>query len=544
MAANEDRDQKLARLKAQVTDLKARRGDVAAPEAPPASSQVSSQASSPVAAATAVPEKVAAAKRSGLLSALIRLLQPKPPPPPPAPAAEPGEKPCFTVVVAALANDADATAHAALVKVLEARPALIVKPLPRVFTLETLEDPGLLASVAMNTRQAVAGEDADLLIWGEVGKDGYRLRFASAANSDDDRAAAFGPTTRIELPLAWAEAADNLLYAAILAAAEISNDVQRKAVKRLLPAAASMVEPYAAKPPVQLSMPQQRTIQLLFGHAAAATAQVLPVAESKPWFDKAVAAYQQAQRRLGRTDPPWEAGLIHKHMAMVLSARAEGEKEAQPLWEQAVAEWRSAAEILTRATMPQEWAAAQVKLGMALYRLDLLSGQTELLREALQVLQGALQVYSRTETPQRWADVMHAIAQVLEVYGDQLRNPEVLQRAIDASRSVLEVRNRERTPLAWAATQNTLGGALFMLDRHTEGASHLAEAELALSQALEVFQAHGAKGPARVAAKNLIHVRRLAEERRGRQVIIPHWADDDEPPPPASAPTTPARRRR
>ena len=121
---------------------------------------------------------------------------------------------------------------------------------------------------------------------------------------------------------------------------------------------------------------------------------------------------------------------------------------------------------------------------------------------------------------------MHTVAQVLEVYGDQIKNTDVLQRAVDACHSVLEIRTRERGPLAWAATQNTLGGALFLLDRHSEGGGHLAEAETALASALEVFQAHGAKGPAKVAAKNLGHVRKLMETRKSRQVIDPHWLDD------------------
>ena len=176
--------------------------------------------------------------------------------------------------------------------------------------------------------------------------------------------------------------------------------------------------------------------------------------------------------------------------------------------------------------MPQEWASAQVRLGGTLYRLDLLTGQTELLREALQALQATLQVYSRTETPQRWAEIMHTVAQVLEVYGDQIKNTEVLQRAVDACYSVLEIRTRERGPLAWAATQNTLGGALFLLDRHSENGNHLAEAETALTSALEVFQAHGAKGPAKVAAKNLGHVRKLMETRKSRHGVDPHWLDD------------------
>ncbi|MBI3444831.1 MAG: hypothetical protein HY055_05625 [Magnetospirillum sp.] len=467
-----------------------------------------------------------AVKTAGLLELLVSLFKPKPnTPQAPVPVPVAAEGPSFTILVAALTNDPEGAAATALNQILSARPAFKVKPLPKVFQLDRLEDPALVSGVVLNTRHAVAEEDSDLLVWGDFGKDGYRLRLATAA-SDDERAASFGATTRIELPAELGEGPANLLYAAILAAVDSSSETSRAALRRHLPAAAAAAESLAARPPVQMTMGQQRSCQLVFGHIATVNALAVPPEEANLWFDKAINAYRQAQRRLGRTDPAWETGLLHKHVAAAITAKAERTKEPAPLLEEAIKEWRQAVECLPRAVMPQEWASAQVRLGVALYRLDLLTGQTELLRESVQALQATLQVYSRTETPQRWAEVMHNIAQVLEVYGDQLKNIDVLKRSIDACHSVLEIRTRERGPLAWAATQNTLGSALFLLDRHSTGAGHLAEAEEALAGALDVFQAHGAKGPAKVAAKNLGHVRKLAETRKSRQVIEPHWLDE------------------
>ncbi|CAA7627463.1 hypothetical protein [Magnetospirillum sp. SS-4] len=515
MATAEDNDKKAERLR-RARDLMAPRGGGGVPSAP---------ASAPAAA----PDP-ASARSGGLLEMIAGLFRARPAAAPsssPAPAAAGIEPPAFTIIVAALVGDADGAAAGYLNQALTARPTLKVKALGKVFHLDNLEDPSLVSSVVLNTRHAVAEEDADLLVWGDFGKEGYRLRLATAT-TDDERAAAFGPSTRVELPKDFSEPAGNLLYAAILAALDPVTETQRSALRRHLPAAAAAAEALAAKPPVQMSMPQQRSVQLVFGHVATAAALAVPPAEAASWLDKAVNAYRQAQRRLGRADPGWEAGLLHKHIAAALAAKAEREKTgAAPLWEEAIKEWRQAVETLPRALMPQEWASAQVRLGVGLYRLDLLTGQTELLRESLQALQATLQVYSRTETPQRWADIMHTVAQVLEVYGDQAKSVEVLKRAVDACHSVLEIRTRERGPLAWAATQNTLGSALFMIDRHSEGSTaHLAEAEGVLGAALEVFQAHGARGPAKVAAKNLAHVRKLAEARKARKGIDPHWLDE------------------
>ncbi|HSV28670.1 MAG TPA: hypothetical protein VLL76_03900, partial [Candidatus Omnitrophota bacterium] len=335
-------------------------------------------------------------------------------------------------------------------------------------------------------------------------------------------------STRVEIPLKMGEPQLVVLHAAILAAADAVTEVQKAALRKLLPAAAGPLETLASKPSVQMSMPQQRSTQMVFGHVCAATAQVVPPSQADEWLEKAINAYRAAEKRLNpRMDPMWEAGLISRHIAAVLMQRAERSKEkAQGYLEDAIKAWRAAADTLPKGTMTLEWAGTQTRLGTALYRLDLITGDTELLRQAVQVLQGALTVYSRTETPQRWADIMHTLAQVLEVYGDQIRSAEVLRRAIDACDQVLEIRTRERTPLAWASIQNTLGSALFMLDKHTEGGRHLPDAIAAFHGALEVFQAHGRKGPAQVAARNLAKAQKLAEDRKGRQVIDPHWADE------------------
>jgi hypothetical protein len=473
------------------------------------------------------PEDVPAPSGGGLarmLQVIGRILAPKPPDKAETTLVAPGEPQVFTVMVAALANDADGRHAMYLLRSLEGRVALKVKPLPRVFQLDTMEDPAVMASALATARLAAANDKADLVVWGDVTREGYRLRLTTAGGGDDDRAGSFGMTTRVELPVEFSEPAANMLYAAVFAAAEAVGEAQKGAVRRLLPPAASVVESLAAKPPIQMAMTQQRSVQIVFGHIAAIVAQSVPPSQSGPWFEKALGSYRAAVKRVARTDPAWETGLLHRHIAAVLMAQAERTKDSTALLQEAVTEWRLAAESVTRAVMPQEWAAMQTRLGKALYRLDLKTGDSDLLREALQALQAALQVYSRTETPLKWADIMHDIAQVLEVYGDQLKNVGVLRRSVEACESVLQVLTRERMPLTWGATQNTLGSALFLLDKHSDGTANLDAAAEALERAVDVFRTSPSKGLAQVAARNLAHVHKLAEERRGRQIADPHWA--------------------
>jgi len=478
----------------------------------------SAQASSSLTAASADATR---SLRASLLDMITGLLKPRATLSLPVPVVlPPPEPPLLTIVLAALSGDLDGTAATQVFQVLTARAQLKIKPLARLFKLDGLDDPVQVSTLTMNTRAALIEDEGDLLLWGEITPEGYVLRLTTPSGEDER----FGPATRIDLPRELDEDAANLLFAAVLAAAEPGSDARRAALRRHLIPAAAAIEPLAVRPPVALTMPQQRSVQVVYGHVAAVLSGLVGPELATPWADRAVSAYRQAARRLGRVDPPWEAGLLHRAVASVLAGKADRAKEPAALLEESIKEWRAAAEAIPRTMMPQDWAAIQTRLGGALFRLDLMTGRIELLREALQTLQSTLQVYTRAETPNRWAEVMHTLAQVLEVYGDQLRNVEVLERAVEACHQVLEIRSRDRTPLTWAAIQNTLGSTLFLLDRHsTEGGSHLAEAEQALVGALEVFQLYRARRPAKVAARNLDHVRRLIESRKNRAVVEPHW---------------------
>jgi len=428
----------------------------------------------------------------------------------------------FKVLVAELVSDTDGSAQAQLLQSFANHPALKLQTLAKSFAFDAPDDPVAAAALQTTLRHTVAAEGGHLLIWGGLNPEGYRLRF-STSQADETT---FGLNTRLELPFAFTEPATQVLYAATLAAMEAVTETQKSWIRQALPLAALQAEELATRPSVQMSMAQQRSVQIVFGHIALATADCTQEAEKAQWYDRAVTSYRSAQKRVNRGDPTWELGLIHRHLGTALTTQAEKAKDPIPFFKEAVGEWRQAVESLTRASMPQEWAQSQIRLGNALYRLDLVTGDSELLREALQALQGALQVYSRTETPQKWAETMHDTAQILQIYGDQLKNPEILKKAIDTCDSILQVFTRERTPLSWAKTQNTLGAALFLFDRHKGGNEHLDEAEAAIESALAIFKAHGAKGPALVAQRNLAHVHRLKGQRKGHKIIDPDWSND------------------
>ena len=234
--ASEEEDKKAERLR-RARDLAAARGF-----GPSAATSGQAPAKAPPAIPTIPPQSYGArteppSDKVGFFDLLVGLFKPKPAQPPVTAQPAPGvEHPSFTIIVAALAGDADGSAAAYLNQALAARPSLKTKALGKVFVLDNLEDPSLVSSVVLNTRHAVAEEDGDLLVWGDFSKDGYRLRLATAT-ADDERAAAFGPATRVELPKDFAEPASNLLFAAVLAAIDPATEAQKAAIRRLLPPA-------------------------------------------------------------------------------------------------------------------------------------------------------------------------------------------------------------------------------------------------------------------------------------------------------------------
>jgi hypothetical protein len=108
-----------------------------------------------------------------------------------------------------------------------------------------------------------------------------------------------------------------------------------------------------------------------------------------------------------------------------------------------------------------------------------------------------------------------------------MKNGDVIARAVEASRSALEMRSRERNPLAWASTRNSLGSALFLLDKNRNSTEHLEEAAACFSDALDVYRTVGANRPLAVTEKNLARVRLMIKEAGARKVAKPDWAEEE-----------------
>ncbi len=429
----------------------------------------------------------------------------------------------FTIGVATVNNDIEGAWTRALMALLEGRFGISVREVAASLQLDAGADQLQVSAATLKARQ-ILGRDIglDLLIWGDVHADGYSLWFTPAGQGDDDRPGSYGPYLSLELPGDQEAPAGELFYLAALGAIEPLTEAQRNLQHQLLIAAHQALPAIPDGLPAAWNMEQQRTALTCYGHALASIAALEADAV---WYDLAGEAYSAAINRLPRGEHGLDEALLRKHWGGVLQAAGDRRQDVASL-ERAVEEYRVAVECLVKASYPLEWGGAQNRLGQALYKWDLLTGQPMLLKEAMAAFQSALQVFTRGESPVRWADVMNNLAQVLQVYGDQVKSPEVLERAVDACRAALEFRIRERMPLGWASCQNTLGTALFLLDKHRQSTEHLDEAGAAYTGALEVYRQMGASRQAAIAEKNLAHVQRLNKIRGERRVALPDWADN------------------
>ncbi len=409
--------------------------------------------------------------------------------------------------VAAIADQAGADRSRHVVAALRKPKGLRVRPLKRALAPDAAGSPAEWLAAAATARQGLAGERADLLIWGEIPAPGttLHLRFVSAAVEEEDPPGGFSLATTLNLPVDFGPEFAPLLLAVSLAATTPGSEGKRLRLGQALQEALYAAMPCVHNLPADLTARERAAIHMCYGNALATLANR---GGNRDLYQVAAQTYQASLENQSREDDPLDWALTKKHLGAVLQALAERTNDMETLAAAADA-LRGALDVLTRAEFPRAWAATQNRLGQVLYRLDSRTGERDTLGDSLNAFQAALTVFTRSETPLLWAEVMNNFAQAAQVLGQQLRNTEVLTKAADACRAALTVRTKDADPLLFAATQNNLGSALFMLGRLTGESAHLEGAAKAFETASAVYTALGADAMAAVTEKNLSHVERL-----------------------------------
>ncbi len=406
---------------------------------------------------------------------------------------------------------------------------------------------------ASQARAILDKTKADLLIWGEAPATGTTmvLRFFPAAAADVDRFGYFGLQTELHLPVDFDEALADLLFAISLATITPKTNSKALTLAAVSQTATENAMGHLQNLPAGITSRERASIQLCFGNSIASLADQ----RGNPELHQlAIALYQTAlppltttgnsTGRSTRLSPGQSTGqstgqtfdwaLTQLNLAACLQATAERDDDLATL-EAGIEACEASLSFFTQsgpesnpgatpganqgANQGMLRATAQNRLGFLLYKMDLQTGDTELLKKSLNAFQAALKVFSRTETPRLWADVMNNFAQAALVLGEQLHSPDVLTKAVNACHATLYIRTKNDNPLLWAATQNNLGSALFMLGKLTRDNGNLEGALEAFTNALGIYEKHDAKRMTAITEKNRDHVKRLIDERSGLGIL-------------------------
>lgn len=133
--------------------------------------------------------------------------------------------------------------------------------------------------------------------------------------------------------------------------------------------------------------------------------------------------------------------------------------------------------------------AFRYKLGEAdaLTELGSLSGNQEVLRDAVDVYQDALDLVPRRKSPLDWAEAKNNMAGAYWSLGRREEGLDSFEIALEAYREALKARPRKQVPVLWAKTQNNIGNVLAEMGLRLEGKKHLSDAVKAYREALKVF---------------------------------------------------------
>ena len=199
----------------------------------------------------------------------------------------------------------------------------------------------------------------------------------------------------------------------------------------------------------------------------------------------AVAAFRSALEVFTKADLPQDWAMTQNNLGIALQALGtrSGGEEGRKLLEDAVAAYRSALEVFTKADLPQNWAMTQNNLGLALRELGIRSGGEEgrkLLEDAVAVYRSALEVYTKADLPQGWVWTQNNLSDALGALGEQLEGEEGLKRkreSVELLRDVVSYQTDDQSRYRLASALSDLAFYLVLASQFAEARTRCEEAQ-------------------------------------------------------------------
>ncbi len=376
---------------------------------------------------------------------------------------------------------------------------------------EAIEDPlSQLIEAADEGRDWMKDEGADILVWGEVGKEDDRLTLRLLpAPGGDMEASGIGET--LEIASDFDPDMEPLIAALVLGTFGPTFKGARGRLGETLGGYLERAGPLVEALPVGLSDPQEVSILNGIGNAFVAYSHL---GGGVKQLNHAAKAYKKAEERVSKESQPLAWASVQNHLAAVLQAQGQMKKDPAPLRSAALI-YSNVAATLNAQTNANDWCMAQTHLGKVLYILAGVEGKPEYLKTAAAAYEEALGACDQNAAPGRWAEVTNQYGVVLLALGEEMDGAQALEQAVSKFRNAIKVHKRDITPILWAQTANNLGAACFALAKCNSQNSLLREASDYFEGATEIYRQQGIPKQVEVIEKNLHRVKRLLITRGG-----------------------------
>ena len=202
--------------------------------------------------------------------------------------------------------------------------------------------------------------------------------------------------------------------------------------------------------------------------------------------DSSAAAYRAAMDVFEREGDTISAARAQVRLATVLSVRAERVPGTDVLLE-AVAILENALKSLPPERDPFEWGAAQNNLGNVLRTLGERQADVASFAKAADTFRNAISVLSPESHPYEWTSAQTNLGGVLVLLGMRDGSPETMRQSIAATESALSLLTQDQVPLQWAKAQGNLGAAYLRLGETENDVAMFERAATAFRAALEEF---------------------------------------------------------
>lgn len=363
-----------------------------------------------------------------------------------------------------------------------------------------------LTAAGATGRAWLAQEGADVMIWGETSASSGSavLRFVPALLDAEGKTGTFGLADALELPANFGGEFGEILGAATMAAAVPVKLGRDEMLGAALGNAIARVNGFVESPPMGLTAAQSAAMLACLGNCFAA---LWRVNSKDAHLERAQRIYGLALHSCASPELRLTRAMIQNHLAAVHEAKASNDADPAHL-EEAAKAYHAVAAALGPEEHPGDWAFAQTRLGLVLYRLALRrDSDAARMQASVRAFEAAREVVDREESPDRWAEITNQMGVALLALGSQVTGTEALERSVACFREALDVRRRDAQPLLWAQTANNLGAASFALSRRKTVPGLLDEAVRCFEGAREIYLKVRQPKVVAVIEKNLARVR-------------------------------------